>query len=124
MSIGPEPAFADIASRATLDRIQDLIDGPRPTRAECKEAMGLVYALIIDAANMAQAASDLLYLTENDPPESERIAAAERRLRQCMNSPHECIREMDKRTAARIATELGRSPDEHGTARLAAALGE
>ena len=85
MSIGPNPGFADAATVA-VDQVTAL-QNCRANRERIRIAARAVYALAVDANDLAQAASDLLYLLESDPPDSDRITLAMRILRKRANHP-------------------------------------
>ena len=84
MPIGPEPSFAPMAL-ATVDMIQANVDRPSPNKINKRNAMIAVFDLGSASITLAQLVSDLLYLIENDPPESERT---ERTLRELRNAIH------------------------------------
>lgn len=84
MPLGPEPSFVPMAL-ATVDHIQANVDKPSPNKQNKKNAMLAVYDLGSASMTLAQLVSDLLYLVENDPPESERT---ERTLRELRNAIH------------------------------------
>lgn len=98
MSVGPAPCFHQIGSDH-IDVILAAVNAKRPNKDTRNTAEAYTYALIVDANDMAQAASDLLYLLENDAPDSCRIDTAIARLHQTINSPHDMCRAVENRIA-------------------------